>query len=202
MAPRLHVSLSFFRLSQENPPSHRTCEVLSRSCRRILDTRRLEMFSRDHPIPRFPYLFRGYAMHYAIPCVSKKLLSRFSLAFCKYLRCFARQDDCTDTRYVYTRVLPIWFYILFLLISPHVYIKVASITNIIVKYKISCWNILLILNRFMRIFRSWRINIDLLFISHKLCVMMHIVILVTHFMLFLSIILWISTFYIIFIKKG
>jgi len=122
-------------------PSHRTCEVLSRSCRRILDTTRLEMFSRDHPIPRFPYLFKGYAMHYAIPCVSKKLLSRFSLAFCKYLRCFARQDDCTDTRYVY--VLPIWFYILFLLIISHVYVKVASITNIIVKYKISCWNILL-----------------------------------------------------------
>lgn len=96
------------RLLQENPPPRRTCEVLSRSCRRILDTTRLGVFSWDHPIPRFLHLFGGYAMHYAIPCVSWKLLSRFSLAFCTYPWCFARDDWTNKIRamcvYMYVRV--------------------------------------------------------------------------------------------------
>lgn len=57
---------------------------------------------------RLLYLFGGYTMHYAIPCVSRKLLSRFSHAFCTYPRCFTLRDDCTDkTCATYTRVLPI-----------------------------------------------------------------------------------------------
>lgn len=46
------VAVSFFRLSQEDLSLPcRTCEVLSRSCRRILDTTRLGVFSRDHSPP-------------------------------------------------------------------------------------------------------------------------------------------------------
>ena len=94
-------------LSQEKP-LHRTCEVLSRSCRRILDTTRLGVFSRDHPVLRLLYLFGGYAMHYAISCISRKLLSRFSHAFCMYPQCFTLRDDCIDkTCAMYTRVLSI-----------------------------------------------------------------------------------------------
>lgn len=112
MAPRtenaLRVPLSFFVFLKKTP--RRTCKVLSRSCRRILDTTRLGMFSRDHPIPRSLRLFGGYAMHYAIPCVSRELLNRFSLAFCTYPWCFTRWDDCIDkTRvtYVCMRVLSV-----------------------------------------------------------------------------------------------
>lgn len=43
-------------------------------------------------------LFGGYAMHYVIPYVSRKLLSMFSLAFCTYFRCFAHRNDCTPDK--------------------------------------------------------------------------------------------------------
>lgn len=64
---------------------------------RILDTTRLEVFSRGRPIsvPFASFSFFG-DMHYAMPRISKKVLSRFSLAFCIHLRCFACRYDCSD----------------------------------------------------------------------------------------------------------
>lgn len=41
-----------------------------------------------------------------------------------------------NMRYVYTRVLPVWFYMILLLVIPYIYVRVASIADIIVKCKI------------------------------------------------------------------
>lgn len=49
----------------------------------------------SHPHP-FCFLLLFGDLHYAMPRISRKVLSRFSLAFCIYPRCFACRYDCSD----------------------------------------------------------------------------------------------------------
>lgn len=71
----------------------------------LSDTTRPKVFSRGYPVlrpnPRYPpppppLAIWEYAMYYALLRVSWKVLTRFSLAFCTYPRCFAARDDCSD----------------------------------------------------------------------------------------------------------
>lgn len=86
-----------FRFPQEDSRHTHLRSFISKLHARILDTTRLEVFSRGRPHPRpFRFLLLFEDMHYAMPRVSKKVLSRFSLAFCIYPRCFACRYDCSD----------------------------------------------------------------------------------------------------------
>lgn len=101
MAPRTEnvpVCRCSFSFSLGRLVTH-TCGVLSRSCTRASWIQRASRCSLGAvPSPRPPFASSRYlgtcTMQY---CASlKKVLSRFSFAFCIYLRCFACRYDCSD----------------------------------------------------------------------------------------------------------